>query len=118
MKQEYAGADLSHMLRGRQSLRFALDIGTQIPTADRVLESLRGLFGSWQSSEKAGLGQRLEGKCLYLVSKSMMSLLYGQRRLWLRQYLGAEQLPRDLSQESAGRLKNKLFIPAAGSAVV
>lgn len=117
MKQEYAGADLSHMLRGRQSLRFALDIGTQIPTADRVLESLRG-FGSRQSSEKAGLGQRLEGKCLYLVSKSMMSLLYGQRRLWLRQYLGAEQLPHDLSQQSAGRLKNKLFIPAAGSAVV
>lgn len=35
--------DLSHMLKGRQSLGFALDIGTQIPTADQVLESLRGV---------------------------------------------------------------------------
>lgn len=38
----------------------------------------------------------------------------------LRQYLGAEQLPHESSQQSAGRLKNKLFIPAktaAGSAV-
>lgn len=29
------------MLRARQLLGFALDIGTQIPTADHVLESLR-----------------------------------------------------------------------------
>lgn len=39
----------------------------------------------------------------------------------LRQYLGAEQLPHELSQQAAGRLKNKMFIPAntaAGSAVV
>lgn len=35
--------DLSHMLKGRQSLGFALEIGTQIPTADQVLESLRGV---------------------------------------------------------------------------
>lgn len=31
------------MQRGRQSLGFALDIGTQIPTAGQVLESLRGV---------------------------------------------------------------------------
>lgn len=39
----------------------------------------------------------------------------------MRQYLGAEQLPHELNQQSAGRLKNKLFIPAqtaAGSAVL
>lgn len=35
--------DLAHMLRGRQSLGLALDIGTQIPTADQVLEPLRGV---------------------------------------------------------------------------
>lgn len=33
--------DLSHMLRGR--LGFALDVGTQTPTADQVLESLKGV---------------------------------------------------------------------------
>lgn len=42
-----------------------------------------------------------------------MSLFYGL--LW-RQYLGAEQLPHELSQQSAGRLKNKLFIPAKTAA--
>lgn len=31
------------MLRAKQSLGFALDIATQIPTADHVLESLRGV---------------------------------------------------------------------------
>lgn len=36
------GTHLSHILRRRQSLGFALDIGTQIPTADHRLESLRG----------------------------------------------------------------------------
>lgn len=113
--------DPSPHAEGKQSLGFALDIGTQISTADLVLESLRGVAWLLAKLRKGRTWAEVGRKMPVLDMKSTMSLLYGQRRLLWRQSLGAEQLPHESSQQSAGRLKNKLFIPAktaAGSAVL